>query len=270
MIDPTIPLTTTIQSHDLHDLITVVITTSPSPKHPSTDIISETIKSVRAHLPYSEIMLMMDGVRAEQIHLRANYEEYTRRTLWKCLHDQLFKNVLPLVFDEHKHQSGMMQETLPKVKTPLVFFIEGDMPLYEDREIPFDKMAQVIIEGHANLIRLMLDAIILPIHNYLMLSDKPSDILGVPLRPTYQWSQRPHLTSTAYYKRVMASYFNKDTKMMIEDRMYGVLENEVIADGKMAWFQHRAFIYEPEGDVQRAYHLDGRGAEPKFDDQFRA
>jgi hypothetical protein len=43
--------------------ITVVLVTSVIPSHPETYIVEETIKSIRHHLPDSEIILQIDGLR---------------------------------------------------------------------------------------------------------------------------------------------------------------------------------------------------------------
>jgi hypothetical protein len=66
--------------------VAVLIPTSPIPSHPSTEMIETTIASVKEQLPDAPIILMIDGIRPEQAELRPAYEEYTRRILWRCLH----------------------------------------------------------------------------------------------------------------------------------------------------------------------------------------
>lgn len=79
--------------------ITVVVVSSVLPSHPSTAVIDETIASIRHHLPDSEIILQLDGLRDEQLDRKADYDEYKTRVTWKCLHK--WSNVLPVVFDKH-------------------------------------------------------------------------------------------------------------------------------------------------------------------------
>ena len=43
--------------------ITIVLVTSVLPSHPNTDIIDETIKSIRFHFPDNEIIMQIDGLR---------------------------------------------------------------------------------------------------------------------------------------------------------------------------------------------------------------
>ena len=110
--------------------ITIVLVTSVLPSHPNTDIIDETIKSIRFHFPDNEIIMQIDGLRREQNHRKADYDEYKNRILWKCLHE--YKNVLPMVFETHMHQTGMMGPTIQEIKTSLLLYIEGDAPLTLD------------------------------------------------------------------------------------------------------------------------------------------
>lgn len=246
------------------DPITVVIPTSPIPSHPSTAILEETISTVRTHLPDAEIILLFDGVREEQENFRASYEQYIYKVLWKCLHE--WKNVLPIIFDEHQHQANMTKAVLQYIQTPLLLFVEHDTPLTPDREIPFDGIAKAVISGEADIVRLHHEALILDVHKHLMFDDVSQNIQGVPMMRTQQWSQRPHVASVAFYKRILNDYFTGN-KTMIEDRMYGVVE-QACRDGIMGWHNFRLWIYTPEGDIKRSYTTDGRQGEDKFENTF--
>lgn len=226
--------------------ITVVIPVSPIPSHPSTEVLDQTIGSIRERLPDSEIILMFDGVKAEHAELKPAYEKHIQTMLWKAEHE--YGNILPVVFDKHSHQSLMMKRVLPMIVTPVILFSEQDTPLHND--IPFDKLTPVIETGYANLIRLHHEASIHPEHEYLMLDPKPIDVLGVSLLRTRQWSQRPHLASTKYYQHIAEKYFD-NTPRFIEHIMYGhVVEGQ--------YDEHRLHIYAPEGTLVRSLHLDGR------------
>ena len=69
------------------DNLTAIIPTSPIKSHPDTSIIEETIKSIRHHLPDSEIIVTFDGVREEQEDLLEEYTEFKKQMLWKFLHE---------------------------------------------------------------------------------------------------------------------------------------------------------------------------------------
>lgn len=62
--------------------ITIVIPTSVIPSHPSTDIIEETINTIRVHLPDNEIIIQVDGLRDERLDWKDRYDEFKTRLLW--------------------------------------------------------------------------------------------------------------------------------------------------------------------------------------------
>lgn len=250
------------ESKSVDELVTVLIPTSPILSHPDTWIIEETIKSVRNHLD-CEILIMVDGVRKEQEDRRKDYDEYVRRLLWKANHE--WHNVLPILFEEYKHQSGMTKEALKLVRTPTVLFVEHDTPLCE--EIPFDGLTRAVMAGEANVIRLHHEALILDEHNHMMLDQKAQDVLGVPMVRTAQWSQRPHLASTEFYRNMIEQYFSENSKAFIEDRVHGQAHEAYRLRGKAGWNDWKLWIYAPSGDMKRSYHTDGRAGESKFDSE---
>lgn len=226
--------------------ITVLIPIVAIPTHPSGEVLDETIDSIRERLPDSEIILMFDGVPSQLMHLKTQYDEYTRQMLWRINNEM--KNVVPLVFTEHHHQNLMTKEALKMVRTPLILWSEQDTPLIGD--IPFEKLSEVLQAGYANSIRFHHEAEIHPEHKYLMLEDKPIDIMGLPFHRSLQWSGRPHLTTTEFYTTISDKYFG-DTPAFIEHIMYGK-----VAHGEYSEF--KLHIYAPDGGFVRSLHLDGR------------
>lgn len=238
------------------DDVTVVVVTSVLPSHPSTDIVDETIKSVRHHFPKSEIILQIDGLREEQSDRKEDYDEYKSRILWKCLHE--YTNVVPVIFDEHTHQSGMMKQTIDMIKTPLLLYMEGDAPLVTDLEIEVDKCKQFIYDGHANTIRFHFEGVIPKEHESLMLGETDG------FMKTVQWSQRPHLSTTLYYRDVVLP--NTVERLFIEDTFHGRVMNDWNDNGLIGWHKHRLWIYYPNHgkNIKRSYHTDGRAGGRKF------
>lgn len=231
--------------------ITVLIPVSAIPTHPSTEVLDETIRSIRERLPDSEIIIMCDGLTQELKKYKEAYDEAIRKILWHTNYD--WGNATPMVFGKHMHQSLMVKEALKLVRTPLILFSEQDTPLHND--IPFEQIAPVVETGYANVVRFHFEAQVHPEHQYLMLDQTPIDILGVPMLRSRQWSQRPHLASTKYYREMAAKYWD-DQPRFIEHIMYGI-----VVEGE--YDDHRLHIYAPEGTLVRSKHLDGRrmGAE---------
>lgn len=239
------------------DTVTVLMPTSPIPSHPSLDIITETVASVRDRLPGAEILIMADGVADHLAPRTRDYHEYLRRLAWECNH--VWSGVTPFLFDTHTHQVGMTRRILDEVRTPLVLFVEHDTPLIDD--VDWVGCARAVLSGATNLIRFHHEASVLEPHRHLMVDDVPRLVEGVPLLRTVQWSQRPHLAATGAYRNWLEARWWRDSDGMIEDRMFGVVEND--------WLQHhdpgrfRLTMYSPEGDIKRSTHLDGRGTDPK-------
>lgn len=217
------------------------------PSMPSTDVLDMTVLSIRERLPECPIFFLFDGVPAKSMQYLTAYNEFKSKMLWKI---NEMGNATPFVFEEHKHQSGMVKDVIKLVQTSMVLFMEQDTPLHND--IPFKEIAETIKCGYCNTVRFHFEAQIHPEHKHLMLDQEPIDVLGVPMLRTRQWSQRPHLSSTFYYNNIASRYFT-GKPMFIEHVMYGL-----IAEGGDNWDEHRLHIYAPKGTLVRSKHLDGR------------
>jgi hypothetical protein len=227
--------------------ITIIVATSVLPSHPDTIIIDETISTIRSHFPHNEIILQMDGLREERLPRKADYDEYKNRVLWKCMHE--WKNVLPIIFDEHSHQTTMMKRTIDLVNTSVLLYIEGDAPITPDCEIDWEKCLDMFEYDKANTIRFHFETAIPHEHNHLMFG------LEDGFMRTTQWSQRPHLSTVKYYRDVVLPF--SEEKTFIEDRFHGKVQDD-------GWDAHKLWIYHPEGNIKRSYHLDGRQGTQKF------
>ena len=240
-------------------MITIIVPVSPIKSHPDTAVLEETITSIRTLFPVAEIFLTFDGVREEQKHRTDDYYEFMHRALY--LADHVWGNVVPFLFDEHQHQSGMMHHIIDKIDTTLLMYVEQDTPLVTDEPTDFDAITQFILDGYSNLVRLYHEGVMPKEHLHLMHGHEQGCFIQ-----TSQWSQRPHIASTAYYRRILGSHFTADAKCFLEDRMYGILEEAERIDGYQGWVQHRIHIYDPgAGNMKRSYHTDGRAGEAKYD-----
>jgi hypothetical protein len=227
--------------------ITAILVTSILPSHPDTRVLDETLSSIRAHLPENEIILQIDGLRDERLNRKKDYDEFKNRVLWKCLHE--WKNVLPVIFDEHCHQTTMMKRTIDMVNTSALLYVEGDAPLTSDQPIDWQKCLDMIEYEKAYTIRFHFEASIPVEHNHLMFG------IDNGFMKTNQWSQRPHLSLTRYYRETVLPF--SDEKTFIEDRFHGKVQDDL-------WSKHKLWIYHPEGNIKRSYHLDGREGTRKF------
>lgn len=218
--------------------VTVLITSSRLSTHPDTTHIDNCIKSIHCYLPDVQIIIMLDGQGG------VDYEEYKRRVIDKC--NYTWKNVTPLVFDKVSQQAIMTKEALKYVKTPYLLFMEHDTTL--EGEIPFENLISAFQNPEINSIRFFHYHEVHPDHKHLIGDVKD---MGVPLRKTYQWSQRPHLARTDWYRWVMETYF-KDEVTFIEERMFYVCRD----DNWTGWDKFGMWIYSPQ-DMCRSGHSYG-------------
>lgn len=239
--------------------ITAVIPVSPIKSHPEIGILTETLDSIRHHLPDAEMIVTFDGVREEQEDRRQDYEEAIRRTLWRL--DHHYGRSLPLIFEVHEHQTGMMRRTLTEITTELILYVEQDTPLVTDEPIDWAAITEFVLSGQSNCVRLHHEGVIPKDHLHMM-HGHDGDFIR-----TSQWSQRPHIASVAYYRRIMDTCFSPDAKSFIEDFMHGVVDQAYRRDKLAGWMQHRIHIWDPgTGNMKRSYHTDGRAGELKYDD----
>jgi hypothetical protein len=171
----------------------------------------------------------------------------------------------------------MMKKTINLVQTPLILYIEGDLPLRTDRNIDWNKCLDMFEYNKANTIRFYLREELPQEHIHMMCGQE--DIF----MKTVQWSQNPHLSFTKYYKDIILS--NIGDRNYIEDEFYGKAqvdceylpgEQPVIEEPYVFkirnWEAHKMFIYYPDNgqNMSRVLHLDGRQSTRKFtqDDEF--
>jgi hypothetical protein len=237
------------------DRISILVPVSPIKSHPDTSIVDHTIATIRYHLPTAMMYLMMDGVRPEQEDYRERYTEFKRR-----LRNKSDENTHFLEFETHKHQVGMTRAALDIITTPLIFFVEQDMPLVIDEKIEWPEIMGCVMSGTANLVRFMHEANPLACHEHLY--GKIFHFAGARFRETIQWSQRPHVASADFYRMILQNHFSPEAITMIEDRMHGAVQDREWAYSKLA-------VYLPnDTNCKRAYHTDGREGDRKYDDQY--
>ena len=249
--------------------ITVIIPTSPIPSNPSTEIIDETISTIRSHLPDVEIIITFDGVREEQLEKTLPYLEFQRECLWKANRGE-YGRVRTIVFNEHLHQTGMIREALQKVTTPHIRYVEHDTPLTPDCDIDWEYCNYLLSSNTLDLIRFHFESSIPKEHEYLMLKQYiKNNVYLYDFLPTIQWSQRPHLARKDFYNRILHDHFSINAKAFIEDQMYKVVIEAYKKEHKQGWNKFKLAIYHPmDGNIKRSYNLDGRKQDPKYSMTF--
>jgi hypothetical protein len=239
--------------------VTVILTTSPVPLHPSMADLDTVISAIRHQLPEAEIVIAADGVRPEQEDARADYDEYVRRVCWLANFE--WPNVVPFLADEWLGQAELTRRALKLVRTPLVFFVEHDRTPMGDIDWP--GICGLVMSGKVNALRLHETPEVHPEHAHLMLEDHAVVWDGIPIRRTMAWWQHPHVIRTAVLRVFLEEYFDPAERTMIEDRLYQAAENDWFDNGPPAWNRWRLAIYSPP-DMKRHRHLNSRGEATKW------
>lgn len=249
----------------LADKTTVVVTTSPAPLHPSIEHLDETVRSVTERFDGCEVWVLADGVRPEQDQFTERYERYLARVFEAARVD--WSNVTVGRFDSWRHQAGLTRWALKHaVTTPTLVFVEHDTPLIGD--LPAEALVDTVCSGRYDLVRLHHEASVLDDHLHLMIGEGPEG--DPPIWPTVQWSQRPHIASTAYYTDQLFSHFTDGSRTMVEDTMHSVVQSAYIDHGLTGWHRHRLGVYCPPDlpdqtpGIKRSTHLDSREDAPKY------
>lgn len=252
---------------DLADLISVVITTSPvaeDPDHMVHAVVKSVTDSFRPVLGqgyYPRLIIGADGVRPEQRALTDAYNERLKS----------YSGFDVLRLPAWGHQANVLRLLLAHVTTPLVLFLEHDTPLTPDVAIDWQTAAECILSRELDLIRFLHEAAPLAEHAHLFLdkTDRPQYFGTMPYLRTVQWSQRPHLAHTQWYRWLIETYYARSSRCFVEDAAYGIVMHHWNEYGMQGWEKFRLAVYsDPVPTFQRSYHLDGRGGEPKLGQVF--
>jgi hypothetical protein len=237
------------------DKISVLVPVSPIKSHPDISIVKHTLATIRFWFPTAAIWILMDGVRQEQESYREAYTEAKLR-----LREHADANTHFIEFEKQTHQVGMTRAALAVITTPLLLFVEQDMPLVIDEPIQWDSIMRAVLGGQYNLVRLMHEAFPLACHEHLM--GKVQYANGARFRQTIQWSQRPHVALVSFYREMLTNHFSPEANTFIEDRMHGAAQDH-------GWEYTKMAVYLPnDKNCKRAYHTDGREGDIKFDMTF--
>lgn len=243
----------------MNNQITILIPTSPIPSHPSTAILDETISNLRKYTD-APIIIMEDGVHESLASRTEDYDAY-KQAIFEKIESGEYGRCFEINFEHHTHQAEMTKQALKHhVKTPLIMFVEHDTSIIGD--VPFKELCDLVeLSNEINYIRFNIFHEVLDVHQYLMLDKVPRIYNGVRLVRTIQYSQRPHIAKSNWYRDILFTWFKPQQKTMIEDVMHSV----VISKYECLGFDTFGLaIYAPEGNMLRSYHSDGRGDDEKI------
>lgn len=246
--------------------ITAIITTSPIPSHPQTDAIEQVYDAIRYWLPDAPILILVDGVRAEQEHLRKRYEEYKNKLQEKISSE--WKYVKLRIFEDFTHQAGMLRTALSEnlITTPLILWNEHDFMLLTDKGFDWEGIIKTLLEENISWIRISHDEDLryenrrYQIEQYFQLTGGEEmhafrSKNGVPLFTSLNWGSPPFVAHLDFYKFLIS--FFKEGKIHLDCSE----THEAVEKNYKKW---KGAVYIPDGDIKRFTILRGRESEPKY------
>lgn len=240
----------------LDELVTVLVPTSPIPRHPDTGLAEECLGAIRSYFPAARVIIMADGVRPAVTHRAEQYKGYLKALSAKVNALELGHTEL-LIFEEFQHQTRMTRRALQDVRTPLVLFVEHDAILRTEPKIHFDAIASVLLADYGyNMVRLyQWEHAPWHEHEYLMRGEEGLPTLVDPAAEerwvkTVQYSQWPLMARTEYHRKVV-DMIDPHRYTMIEPAVYVRIANE-------PWEQNKIVIYAPPDNAHTFFHKDGR------------
>jgi hypothetical protein len=243
---------------DIADRLICVIPTSPVKSHPSTDLIDQTIRSVRAQVgPNVLVIILADGVRPEQRDMLKPYISSVaqlRRTYGLDMH------YFVMQFLEHKHQVGMIRWLTQKgmfalKNRPHIALVEQDAPFTLD-PIDWGNCLDILDSKRFDVVRFLFEGDINAAHRHM--AGATINFKGMDYVETCQYSARPNVATWDFYERALAQ-FSPNACCFFEDLAHSFCQEDP-----------KAFpigIYYPPPPRGRSFHLDGRQGAPKFDDK---
>ena len=249
--------------------VTIVMSASWIPSHPSTEIIEEAILRTRAYpeLADAPVLVTLDGLHPQYEPHRADYEEFIRRFCALCDTDARFSGVVPMVFDEHLHQAASTRIAFERVTSPLVLYVEADT--FPMGPIDWPGIIRALDDPNVNMVRLSIFDRILPEHEHLYQDGlEPRDVAGVPLIRTTEYSTRPHLARTEWYRGVAEQFIGRETRTYVEWILHQAMTNR-IATGVDPWERWGVWLYMPREDwngILRSGTSNGRRGVPMTSD----
>lgn len=237
-----------------NEKVTVIIAASPSPIHPSTSLIHETINSLQLlfkdNLP--KIIITHDGIPASMLSLRPSYEEYKNRIRNDFAGNQRIEII---ELQKHAHLTGNLLNATKLCSTEFILVVQHDLPFI--KEIDLQKTINAFKSDDAIKHMRFNREINEPYEfdcqpknrakYFRQLKNKNEDFFYIK---TFAWSDNNHLCKLEYYN-VLIKKLIGNRKLPPEHIL-----NKVSSKTTQPILGN--FIYGKIGDSAAIKHLDAR------------
>jgi hypothetical protein len=242
----------------MKDRLSVIVTASAIPSHPASHVIDCTIDSVRSRLPDVPIIVCYDGLPPDSPLNPILYDDHVNAMTAKA-QEGAWGDAIVRDHGEWVHQTAMIRHAIDEVHTPCVMLLEHDTPLVKG--IDFEAVCDTLEQNHLDVVRFSEGTSVysgwLHMHpDHAQVTDH-GPIQGIR---TAQWSQRPHVSRTEWYRWMLDEHC-ADYHGFVEEKMHGVCSEAWRLHGEAGWARYRLALYAENGDPQdigRHAHIDGR------------
>lgn len=224
-------------SQEDQDQITVLLTTSPMPSHPSPWVVENVYNSLRRHLPTSRIVILCDGVNGPEPKSYIEFKAAAIEKGWELA-----------AFSGHYHQNLMVRDVLETVMTPLVIVGDGDWGFHK-RYMDWHGIVSTLTDDSNDINHIQIRQDNIGVWELAMdCFGELQEFHNIFVLPTRNFQAPTHIARTDWYRNV-AKFFT--TPQLLErSQMHHALH---VTHGL---YQMAAYI--PPGPIARIYHLDGQ------------
>lgn len=257
-----------ILSGSASELVTLVVTTSPIPSHPSLVLLRTLLNSFRKHLVDFEnynLLLVCDGFSRsdgkDQLCSKEAYQQFLDSVQELCASGELGNcQILEL---KSCHGYGLaLSAALAEVVTEFVFVVQHDWLLVKDVDLgpvvnAMDLDATIKYVGLQSLTTLDYARRMQLRYNLQLPPDR--HLCGLRLVPQLLWYDKPHLTRKKHYLEVvlpeakMGVFQNPERRYGVDQMWPKLLHAENLEEEHL---RHGTFFWDVGAEV--VYHLSGR------------
>ena len=193
---------------NLVENLSIIISASPSPTHPSTHLILETLESLKfLKLPKGvKIILAHDGIKHHSSELLDNYNQYLKQ-LANSLCDQ--EVVKLLANKKWTHLNGVLHEAIYQTFTKYVLVLQHDLPFI--RHVDLAKLIE-FMETNSEIKHVRFSKSQEPYlwdvdpryrKKYFLEHHFAKDGLELVLTKTLGWTDNNYLCTKEYFEKVV-------------------------------------------------------------------
>ncbi len=244
-------------------LITVITSTSPVQSIPDPKHLYPAQRSL-FQIPAFALckkIIVFDGIRQEQMHLKERYDQYKNNLLALTKTDPYFSNTELVFCSRWRHLTGALHEAMQHVTTPFVYINQHDLQITQEFDlngliatmVANPKIRCVMLGTGNNLGEGEWNGY----HGYV--DQKIAGEHFVPLTRCFGWSDQAQITTVDYYQNFVFPQCLAHRGFFMEQTILHRLRYDVQVLGKdVAHPIYSCYLYGGPRDGAYIMHSDGK------------